>query len=227
MNIKFSDLVCRLGGKEILKGISGEIEPRKLTTILGANGCGKSTWLRALLGLVDLQSGYISGLPDFKGYLPQKKEVYWPLTCKSVVELGNAAAAREATQTIMARLGIEHLKEKRIDQVSGGERTLVLLARVLRDRPPLIVADEPIAELDPKYQIKVLRVLKEEATRGALVLVTMHDIGLTERFAQKVFLMKEGVIMAQGDVKQVLNQNNLESLFGVRFEEQKGFYVER
>lgn len=227
MNIKFSHLVCRLGGKEVLKGISGEIEPGKLTVILGANGCGKSTWLRALLGLVGLQSGNVSGLPILKGYLPQKKEVHWPLTCGAVVELGNVAAACEATQTIMARLGIEHLKEKRIDEVSGGERTLVLLARVLRDRPQLIVADEPIAELDPKYQVEVLQLLKEEAQRGALVLVTMHDIGLTERFAQQVFLMKEGLILAQGDVKQVLNQNNLEGLFDVRFKEQKGFYVER
>ncbi len=227
MNIQFSDLVCRLGGKEVLKGISGEIEPGKLTVILGANGCGKSTWLRALLGLADMQSGSIFGLPDFKGYLPQKKEIHWPLTCKAVVELGNASTASKATQTIMARLGIAHLKEKRIDEVSGGERTLVLLARVLRDRPKLIVADEPIAELDPKYQVEVIRILKEEAARGAIVLVTMHDIGLTERFAQHVFLMKDGLIMEQGDVRQVLNQNNLENLFGVRFEEQKGFYVER
>jgi iron complex transport system ATP-binding protein len=227
MKLTFAHLVCRLGGKEVLKGISGEIEPGKLTAILGANGCGKSTWLRALLGLVDLQSGNVSGLPDFKGYLPQKKEIHWPLTCEAVVELGNTPAASEATQTIMARLGIAHIKEKRIDEVSGGERTLVLLARVLRDRPKLIVADEPIAELDPKYQVEVMRLLKEEADRGAIVLVTMHDIGLTERFAQHIFLMKEGLIMDQGDVKQVLNQNNLENLFGVRFEEKKGFYVER
>jgi iron complex transport system ATP-binding protein len=223
MNIQFSDLVCRLGGKEVLKGISGEIEPGKLTVILGANGCGKSTWLRALLGLVDLQSGYISGLPDFKDICPRKNSLAFNVKLWSSWEMRRL---RQSDANDYGSLGIAHLK-KRIDEVSGGERTLVLLARVLRDRPKLIVADEPIAELDPKYQVEVIRILKEEAARGAIVLVTMHYIGLTERFAQHVFLMKDGLIMEQGDVKQVLNQNNLENLFGVRFEEQKGFYVER
>jgi len=222
MSILFKNLSCKLGGREILKNISCEISPGKVTAILGANGCGKSTWLRALLGLVELQSGNVSGLPDCKGYLPQKKEVHWPLTCEVVVELGNAVDASDATEIIMGRLGIAHLKEKRIDEVSGGERTLVLLARVLRDKPDLIIADEPVAELDPKYQVEVMRILKQEAARGAIVLVTMHDIHLTQRFCDEVFLMKDGRILKSGSADQSITKENLADIFGISFSTKHG-----
>ena len=84
MTIIFKNLSCELGGREILKNISGEIFPGKMTAVLGPNGCGKSTFLRALLGLVPV-SGEISALPKKIGYLPQAKEIYWPLTCEAML----------------------------------------------------------------------------------------------------------------------------------------------
>lgn len=233
MGIQFLNLNCRLGGKEIIRNISGEVLHGKVTAILGANGCGKSTWLRALLGLVSLESGTVTGVSKSVGYLPQKKEIYWPLTCEAIINLSPAShtstmlsagepRATKVLDSILKRLSIQHLREKRIDEVSGGERTLVLLARALRGEPDLIIADEPVSELDPKYQVKVMQILKEEAARGAIVLVTMHDIQLTQRFCDEVFLMKKGQIMKSGSVEQIITKENLAEIFETPFSAKLG-----
>lgn len=224
MGIQFLNLNCRLSGKEIIRNISGEVLPGKLTAILGANGCGKSTWLRALLGLVSLESGTVTGVSKSVGYLPQKKEIYWPLTCEAIADLGSRASGLGSRA--LTRLGVGHLRYKRIDEVSGGERTLVLLARALRDEPDLIIADEPVSELDPKYQVKVMQILKEEAARGAIVLVTMHDIQLTQRFCDDVFLMRDGEIFQRGAIQKILTAELLSELFKVSFQTEMGFYAE-
>ncbi len=223
MSIQFKNIQCELGGRNILKNISGEIKYGTVTAILGRNGCGKSTFLRALLGLVPLKNGEISGFSKRLGYLPQAKEIYWPLTCEAIMNLGNQNSARDSD--IPGRLKIKHLLEKRIDEISGGERTLVLLARALIDRPEILIADEPVSELDPSYQIQVMKILCEEALRGAAVLTTMHDVNLTAQFADQVFLMRDGQIFAEGPVTRVLNQANLEAIFESVFEEKKGFCV--
>jgi len=228
MSILFKNLSCKLGGREILKNISGNFESGKVTAILGSNGCGKSTWVRALLGLVKCQLGEIHGHFEVKGYLPQKKEIYWPLTCEAIVGLGVASyelRVAKSVDSILDRLNIGHLRSKRIDEISGGERTLVLLARVLRDKPDLVIADEPTAELDPKHQLRVMQILKEEAARGAIVIVTMHDIQLTAQFADFVFLMRDGSLVFQGAPETALNPIHLEEIFGVAFTEGKGLYA--
>ena len=211
MTVQFKNLTCELGGKNILQSLSGEVFPGKITAVLGANGCGKSTFLRALLGLVPA-AGEISGLSSV-GYLPQTKEIYWPLTCAAIASLGN----QKNVEPVFKRLGIELLLNQRIDQVSGGERTLVLLARVLVDAPTIIIVDEPVAELDPAYQIRVMKILKEEASRGAAVLTTMHDIGLTAKYCDRVLLMKDGEIFKQGAVSETMTETNLTTIFRISF----------
>ncbi len=236
MNISFKNLSCSLGGREILSDVSGEIVSGKITAILGPNGCGKSTLLRALLGLISIQSGEI--LCDKKnvhsllkiseqvGYLSQTKEVYWPLTCEAIMSLQEQRPENREITRMMERVNIAHLKHKRIDEISGGERALVLLARALVSQPPMIIADEPVSELDPHYQIQVMKILREEAARGAVVLTTMHDINLTKQFADQVFLIKNGKIFAQGDSAKILSAKNLEEVFGSIFIEQQGFYAQ-
>ncbi len=224
--IQFKNLTCRLGGREILKNISGEISRGKVTAVLGPNGCGKSTFLRALLGLVPVQPDSIISILKKAGYLPQKKEIYWPLTCEAIVNLQAGGQRPEAAINALKRMRLEYLREKRIDEVSGGERTLVLLARALLGNPEIIVADEPVSELDPQYQIQVMRILREEAARGAVVLITMHDIQLTVRFCDTVMLMKNGEMIHQGPAEKILTTDSLSGLFGVTFQSKAGFYVE-
>ncbi len=224
--IQFKNLTCKLGGREILKNVSGEILPEKVTAVLGPNGCGKSTFLRALLGLVPVQpDGVVLGLKK-AGYLPQKKEIYWPLTCEAIVNLQAGGQRPEAGINALKRMRLEYLRDKRIDEVSGGERTLVLLARALLSAPEIIVADEPVSELDPQYQIQVMRILREEATRGAVVLITMHDIQLTARFCDSVFLMKEGCLVKKGAPPEVLQTEILSGVFNIPFKSKAGFYAE-
>ncbi len=224
MSILFNNLSCKLGDRKILDDLSGKIDPGKMTAVLGPNGCGKSTFLRALLGLVPV-SGKISALPASTGYLPQAKEIYWPLTCEAIVDLSATSHEPRSTKNsdqILNRLNISYLRDKRIDEISGGERTLVLLARALRDQPQLIITDEPVSELDPAYQIKVMKILKEEANRGALVLTTMHDISLTAKYCDRVMLMKDGRILKQGLTSEVLTGINLTQIFGIPFSTKNG-----
>ncbi len=234
--VKFENISCKLGGREILKNLTGEILHGKITALLGPNGCGKSTFLKALLGLVDLQTGEIfldqkkimglSSQASLLGYMPQSKEIYWPLTCEAITMLGTGGRTEAEIKTVFERLGIMSLREKQIDQVSGGERTLVLLARILISKPQVIVADEPISELDPAYQIRVMKILREEALRGAIVLVTMHDIHLTQRFCDDVFLMKGGEIICGGSAFHILTEKNLRETFQISFRPEVGFYAE-
>lgn len=242
MSLKFKNVSCELGGQRILENLSGEIPPGKVTAILGPNGCGKSTLLRALIGLVPRQSGEIflneekvTGLSErasILGYMPQAKEIYWPLTCEAIIQLSDRPTINDRRlEEIIERLAVSHLKDKRIDEISGGERTLVLLARALVNQPQIIVVDEPVSELDPAHQIQVMRILREEARRGAVVLVTMHDVSLTARYGDEVILMREGRVIHSGSVSETLTEKNLADVFKVSFQSVQfksgvGFYAE-
>src|SRR5690606_28195046 len=131
---------------------------------------------------------------------------HWPLPVADIVALGRlphgtgmgdlAAADRAAVARAMAATGVEGLAERAVTTLSGGERARVALARVLAVEAPVLIADEPVASLDPRYQLTVLAILKTLASSGHGVVAVLHDLGLVARFADRVLVLHEGRVAA-------------------------------
>jgi iron complex transport system ATP-binding protein len=218
-------------GRAVLKGVSLSVRPGEVVGVLGANGAGKTTLLRAGLGLLPLQAGQVrlDGRPlaelnaamraRLVGYLPQERRVGWNLAALRIVELGApdlpAGEARAVAEACLARVGLEDFAGRGILDLSGGERARVLLARLLAARAPLIVADEPAAGLDPDAQLLALDLLREEAARGAAVVLTLHDLTLAARSCDRLVVLKAGEIVADGAPAEALSVEVLRSAFGV------------
>jgi len=241
--LTFSGLSLVKGGGEILRGVAGRFRSGEITAILGPNGAGKSSLLHCLAGLEPNAGGAVtvdgSPLASLKlrerarhvGFLPQQAEVHWNLSVHALVALGRLAhsgggaltSADEAIlDRVMAYMDITHLAGRPVLSLSGGERARVLLARVLAGEPRWLLADEPLASLDPAHQLAVLRHLRQAAQRGAGVAVVVHDVNHAARIADHVVLMMDGTIIADGNPEVVLTPEWLERAFGVPFRQVVG-----
>ena len=221
-----------LGGRRVLHDASLRVEPGEVVGLVGRNGSGKTTLLRAALGLAALKAGEIrlSGDPvsslsaDARarrvGYLPQERIIGWNLACWRVAALGaplrSPDLARALGVTALTKVGAEHLAERRVLDLSGGERANILLARLLATEATLLVTDEPIAGLDPAAQLRTLSVLREHARTGGGVLTTLHDLTLARLYCDRLVVMAEGRVVADGPADRVLSPDVLQVAFGLR-----------
>ena len=223
-----------LGGARILERVDAAFERGRVTALLGPNGAGKSTLLSVLAGLrapdagmATLDGGTVAALtPRHRarciGLLPQTAEVHWDIDARSLVGLGRFAHRDEASTTGRAAIDAAltatdtaHLAHRVVATLSGGERGRVLLARVLAGTPDWILADEPLASLDPAHQLAMLAGLRDAAARGAGVIVVLHDLGLAAHFADDAVLLKAGRVIAAGPVEAVLTPATLRTAFGI------------
>ncbi|MEP0321624.1 ABC transporter ATP-binding protein [Bauldia litoralis] len=230
-------LSVSLGGRAILKDIAMKARQGEFLVVIGPNGAGKTTLLKALAGLLDASGEVLLGGRSLAliarrqralllGYLPQGHEFHWPLSVLDVVGLGRlprGAGAdlseedRNAVARAMEETGVSGFAGRTVTTLSGGERARVALARVLATEADLILADEPTASLDPRYQLVVLDILKRHAARGAVVAV-LHDLGLAARYADRLLILDEGRVVAAGPPREVLTAERLATTFGVRAE---------
>jgi iron complex transport system ATP-binding protein len=225
----------RLGGRRVLDGASAKIAPGTFVAVCGPNGAGKSTLLRAALGLVPLEGGRIAVAgndphrlsPEQRAeriaYLPQERRIAWGVSALAVAALGAVRAPREEAEArareALARVGMAALADRSVFDMSGGERARVLLARLLATRAPVLVLDEPVAGLDPEAQLLTLDVLREEiAQRGATVVATLHDLSLVGRCADRVLLLDEGCVVADGCFQDALDVQALRRVFHLEAE---------
>jgi iron complex transport system ATP-binding protein len=226
-----------LGGRQVLRDISVALPASQLVALVGPNGAGKTTLLRALAGLLPSQGEIVVGgdalssLPLRErarrfAYLPQGHVVHWPLPVRDIVALGRiphgagdparlSPRDAEAVQRAMRATDVADLSERRATELSGGEKSRVALARVLAVEAPVMLADEPTASLDPRYQIEVMTNLRNAADRGMLVIVVTHDLGLAARFADKVLVLSEGRLVAQGTAAEALSAEILADVFRI------------
>ena len=230
--------VC-FGDTMVLEAISHRFAPGRVTALLGANGAGKSTLLACLAGLRIPNSGRAllgdSCVPAMDrnerarriGFLPQVADVHWDIDAETLVGLarfahtkgwGTSAADRAAVASAMAQTDVTRLARRIVNSLSGGERSRVLLARVLAGEPEWLLADEPLASLDPAHQLDVLGLLRGVADTGTGVIVVMHDLSQALRVADDVLLLGKGRMVAAGPCASVLTSANIGRAYGVDVE---------
>lgn len=219
------------GHTTLLADVSVDFGASEAVAVIGPNGSGKSTLLKVLAGIEAPSSGEVrlndhvparlSGAARAKliGYLPQQFQPHWDLSVSELVRLGaerTGPAAESEIERAIAEFELTPFRRRRWSTLSGGERARTLLATVLSIDPPLLLADEPAASLDIRHRIAVSRAL---ARRGKvkLSIVVMHDLELAFQLFDRIVLMNEGRIVADGPTSEVVHDERLDDVFGVRF----------
>ncbi|PJG82409.1 ABC transporter ATP-binding protein [Caviibacterium pharyngocola] len=214
-----------------LNNVSCQIPQGKLVGIMGANGAGKSTLLKSIAGILPPASGEIwlknrklseltaQQKSEQLAYLAQNTQINWDLSVYDVIALGlprplSASQEAEKVRSVSEKFSITHLLNQPYQQLSGGEKTRVQLARCCIKASPLLLADEPIAALDPYYQIDIMEQLKALTPEHTCVVV-IHHLSLAYRFCDEVILLHHGKILASGKTAQVLTKENLAKGFNV------------
>jgi iron complex transport system ATP-binding protein len=161
-------------------------------------------------------------------YLPQAASAYWPLLGRDLVALGRlphgadlsrplASRAADAVDRALRRVDGAAFADRAMDSLSQGERARLMLARTLATEADILLADEPVANLDPAYALDAMAVLRDEARRGACVVVSLHDLGLAARFADRVVVLAEGRVAADGPPAVALRHEVIDAAYGVAF----------
>jgi iron complex transport system ATP-binding protein len=208
-----------------LHDVSLTLEPGELACLVGPNGSGKTSLLHAIAG-IGAPSGEvrIGGIaPRASGpverirmlsFLPATRELRWPLLARDLILLGGANV-EEVDETIAA-LELEQVADRRIDRLSTGERSRVLIARALAPQPKLLLLDEPTANLDPLWQIRLMTLLKARlGATGQAALVAIHDLDAAARYGDRVIVMDGGRIADDGEPAAILDGPQVRQVFGI------------
>jgi iron complex transport system ATP-binding protein len=235
--IRTDDLTVKRGGRAVLRGASLSLMPGRVTVILGPNGAGKSTLIKAIAGLPPSPSVMLDDqpLPAIPlavrarriGYLPQNGAPAWNVAARELVALGRlphrtrfageTGADRSAIDAAMAATDTAHLAARTVDTLSGGELARVKLARLLAGDPDWLLADEPLANLDPAHQRDMLHRLRDAAAAGKGVVVVLHQLDAALGIADDVVLLKDGLVLAHGPAADMLTPAHLNHLFDTAF----------
>ncbi|MFS7359535.1 ABC transporter ATP-binding protein [Rahnella inusitata] len=223
--------------RRVIRDLNVPMLPRgKITVLLGPNGSGKSTLLRSLAGL-NRAEGQL--MLDGHDLMPMpfarraEQVVYLPQTLPAGVHLhvlesiivaqrasgekGKAAEGTDKVMTLLRQLGIEHLALSYLDQLSGGQKQLVGLAQSLIRQPSLLLLDEPLSALDLNYQFHVMDLVRQETQkRNIVTVVVVHDINIALRHGDRVLMLKDGHLIADGEPEAVITADSLARVYGVR-----------
>src|SRR5690606_30487141 len=226
MTLQLQSVSVAYGSRRALRPTSLEIETGDLVGLVGPNGAGKSSLLKAVAGVVPASGRVLWKREPLDtqtplrrartiAYLPQAPAAHWPMSVADVVALGrlpHGAPNRRrgpederAAAVALERSDAAHLADRRLDQLSGGERARVLLARALAVEAPVLLVDEPIQSLDPYHQLGIMGVLRDYARPGTLVIAVLHDLALAARFCSRIVLLDEGAVKADGAPGAVLD----------------------
>ncbi len=237
--IELRQVGVELGGRRVVDDVSVTLARGELLGLIGPNGAGKSSLLKAVAQLlpgdgavridgVELQSLSPRQRARRLAYLGQGDRTGWPLTLRDFVALGRmphrsgwlparlSASDERAVDTAIARVHLQALQTRRLDQLSGGERARARLARALAVEAPLLLADEPVASLDPFHQLNVMELLRTQCALGTTVIVVLHDLTLASRFCDRVLLLDRGRAVACGDTRSVLTPKHLQQVYQVQ-----------
>lgn len=238
-----------LDGITVLEDVSFALSQGEIVGLVGPNGAGKTTILKIVTGVLKPQKGRVEilgrsarefsaqALARQLGYLPQEAEVHWPLAAERVVALGRVPhlmpwedlkdSDEKIIEDAMRATDIFHLKGRRIDHLAGGEKALVMIARLLAGEPKILLADEPVQGLDPSHALQVMELLRGVVKSGRGVLVVLHDLALASRFCDRILLLHQGKIAASGRPEEVFLPENLKASYHIeaKYGDEGGFYV--
>ena len=227
-----------LDGHRILSGIDLTVAPGEVVALVGPNGAGKSTLLAAISGDVAISDGSVEiagkALGDYRhlelarerAVLTQDNQLSFPFTVGQVVSMGRSPWSRTdrfdedetAIAEAMLAMDVDQLATRRFTSLSGGEKARVSLARVLAQRTPIVMLDEPTASLDLRHQEDVMRAVRTLASAGTAVLVVVHDLSLAAAYADRVAIIAGGTLVAAGPPQQVLTAPQVSSVYGLPVE---------
>ena len=236
--LQVQDLTVRAGGATLVDDATFRLQPGELVALLGPNGAGKTSLLRGAIGLTPRAAGRarIDGEDTARmtprhrarclAYLPQNRPLAWPNPVRDVVALGRFSHGatlgrlhgvdQRAVDRALASCDLEPLAARSTATLSGGELARVHCARAFAAEAPLLIADEPVAELDPYHQFRVMDLIGDFVGHGGGALVVLHDVVLARRYADRFIWMKEGRIVADGSPAATLSASRLGEIYGVR-----------
>lgn len=229
-----SEVKVSFSNKEVLRGINCTLKGGNVTSIIGPNGTGKTTLIRAISKMIDYKGSIsIKGkngeeLPlDKIAYVPQMSSNNSDLTVFEMVLLGQikelgwkvTKEQLDATKTILEEMELIDLSYNSFSKLSGGQRQLVIMAQALVSKPDVLLLDEPTSALDIRHQLEVLDIAKKYTKQhNVITVVVIHDLALAARYSDEIMLLNEGYVLKIGNPKEVLDTSLLESVYKVKID---------
>lgn len=230
------DLHVSYDGHPVLRGVSLAARAGEVVAVVGPNGCGKTTLIRAITRVVPWERGEVLAgevpvrylrqreLARLVAVVPQNPVLPLGYTALDVVLMGRTPHLGffeqegpedyRRAKAALERARAGHLTERRVDELSGGERQAVVLARALAQEAPILILDEPTANLDIGHQVAVASLVRRLAASGLAVLAAIHDLTLASLYCDRIVLMREGRVLAEGEPDEVLTTEVIRSAYG-------------
>jgi iron complex transport system ATP-binding protein len=238
--LRVEDLACGYGGEDVLRGVSLAFHRGEMVGLIGPNGAGKTTLFRAVSGALPPSRGavFLSGrslhaIPPAEAALrmastPQVLDVPFSFSVEAFVGMGRLPHLgrfspmrekdREIVRRVLALMDLLDFGARPLNTLSGGERQRAIIAQALAQEPELLLLDEPAAHLDINHQVEVFELLHKIRAGGPAVVVVLHDLNLAAEYCERIILLKEGRVSAEGTPGEVITSKNLAGAFGVRLE---------
>ncbi len=238
-DVVVSRLEAAYGSRIALRGVSGTFPSGAVTFVLGPNGSGKSTLLRAVgggmsfSGSIRIGNSDLASLPARRrgrllGVVTQSPPPSFPFSVREVVEMGRLPHRRflrgmsdddeAAVRRAIDAMELADLSPRSLPTLSGGERQRAMIAQVVAQETDILLLDEPSSALDPRHTIRLFRLLGAAAAEGRTVVVSVHDINLAAEFGDRVWILKDGALVAEGAVEETLTKEILSEVYDVPFE---------
>lgn len=235
VKLKVEGLEFAYDSAPVLKEVNLEVKKGEILGLVGPNASGKTTLIKCLNRILEPQTGsvFLKGkdLAELEkreiarkiGYVPQMKSESLPTTVFDTILMGRrphcnwkpSSKDLKKVSEILNKLDLEDIAMKTLGEISGGQKQKVLIARALAQEPEILLLDEPKSNLDLKHQLEVMDLIKYQTKKGISVVMALHDLNLASRYSDKLVMLKEGKIFAEGN-QEILNPKNIESVYGVK-----------